>query len=82
MNKPKRGKSFGRTRRDRRLTFGYTQRELAAKLGIKASHVAYLENGHRKPSLALLMRIAKVLNFRPGYIALKVRPELVYFGVR
>jgi len=33
-----------------------SQRELAAAIGVKASHIAYIENGHRKipePSRAL-----------------------------
>ena len=38
-----------------------TQRELAAATGIKASHIAYLENGRRKPSISLINRLAKTL---------------------
>ena len=37
-----------------------TQREVAAKLGVKASHIAYLENGRRYPSPMLLARIIKL----------------------
>jgi transcriptional regulator with XRE-family HTH domain len=28
-----------------------TQRELAAAIGVKASHIAYIENGRRRPSI-------------------------------
>ena len=44
----------------RRQALGLTQRQLAEMLGVKGSHVAYLENGRRKPSLALLKRLADV----------------------
>ena len=56
----------------RRQVFGYTQRELARLVGIKASHIAYLENGRRLPSLRLLVRLAKELNVRPGKLALHI----------
>jgi transcriptional regulator with XRE-family HTH domain len=39
---------------------GLTQREIAAKLGVKASHIAYLENGRRYPSPMLLGKIIKL----------------------
>ena len=38
-----------------------TQRELADRVGVKASHIAYLENGQRGPSLPLIGRIADTL---------------------
>ncbi len=39
---------------------GLTQREMAEHLGVKASHIAYLENGRRFPSGALILRYRKV----------------------
>jgi transcriptional regulator with XRE-family HTH domain len=72
---------FGITIRIRRQVFGYTQRELADLVGVKASHIAYLENGHRLPSLGLLVRLAKELNVRPGKLALQAFPILAEFGV-
>jgi transcriptional regulator with XRE-family HTH domain len=66
-NKPKNcphcGKSLSMTPKwflNIRHFMGLTQRELAVKLGVKASHVAYLENGRRHPSPALLTRYMKV----------------------
>ncbi len=38
-----------------------TQRDLAAAVGIKASHVAYIENGHRRPSISLINRLSETL---------------------
>ena len=43
-----------------REALGMTQREIAAKLGVKASHIAYLENGRRYPSPMLLGKIIKL----------------------
>ena len=40
-------KTLGSVLKDRREFLRLTQRELAAKLGVKASHVAYLENGRQ-----------------------------------
>jgi transcriptional regulator with XRE-family HTH domain len=73
---------FGNTIRIRREAFGYSQRDLARLVGVQASHIAYLENGHRLPSLGLLVRLAKELNVRPGRLALQAFPILTDFGVK
>ncbi|MGH7813825.1 MAG: helix-turn-helix domain-containing protein [Candidatus Binataceae bacterium] len=54
--------SFGAIVRDRRHELSLTQRGLARELDVKASYIAYLENGQRRPSLALLGRIAAALD--------------------
>ena len=46
--------------RDLRLFAELTQREMAKLLGVKSSHVAYLENGRRSPSGDLILRYRKV----------------------
>ena len=43
-----------------RKSRGQTQRQMAATLGVKASHIAYLETGQRKPSGSLVLRMMKV----------------------
>ncbi len=73
---------FGTTIRIRREVFGYSQRELAALVGVKGSHIAYLESGRRLPSFGLLFRLAKELNVRPGKLALQAFPILAEFGVK
>ncbi len=78
----KKNSEFGTTIRIRREVFGYSQRELAALVGVKASHIAYLENGKRLPSLGLLFRLAKELNVRPAKLALQAFPILAEFGVK
>ena len=50
-------RTLGAVVRQARDGAGMTQRELAAAPGIKASHIAYLENGRRKPSISLINRL-------------------------
>ena len=52
-----------------------TQRELAAELGVKASHVAYIEGGMRRPSLSLVRRLAETLGLNKEKLLLLSYPE-------
>ena len=47
--------------RARRNALLLTQQSLARQLGVKASHVALLESGRRRPSLRLMARLAAAL---------------------
>jgi len=67
--------TLGEIIKRRRQTLALTQRGLAALLGVKASHVAYLESGRRRPSLALLKQLADVLNLDRQQIFLLAHPE-------
>jgi transcriptional regulator with XRE-family HTH domain len=58
-----------------RDSFRLTQRELARKLGVKASHVAYIEGGQRRPSLALVRRLADTLGLNKQKLLLLTYPE-------
>ncbi len=42
----------------RRRELGLTQQALSRKLGVRASHIALLENDRRRPSLGLIKRLA------------------------
>lgn len=68
-------KTLGGVIKDRREFLRLTQRELATKLGVKASHVAYLENGRRGPSLGLLKRLSEVLGVKKEDLFLLAHPE-------
>lgn len=46
--------------REARKSMGMKQRELAAKIGIKPTTLSDYETGYRKPSLAVLVRLARV----------------------
>ncbi len=70
-----RKKTLGQVLKNQRAMLGLTQRELARKLDVKPSHVAYLENDRRRPSLALLSRIADVLGLEKEQLFLLAHPE-------
>ena len=59
----------------RREALGLTQRELAAKFGVEPSHVGFIENGQRKPSLKLIARIADVLGLNRQELLVLAHPE-------
>jgi transcriptional regulator with XRE-family HTH domain len=74
MNK----RTLGQAIKQKRLELALTQRELANQLGVKASHVAYIESGRRKPSLTLIRRIADALGLDRQEIFLLSHPEAKY----
>jgi transcriptional regulator with XRE-family HTH domain len=54
---------------------GLTQRSLAEKLGVEASHVAFIEGGRRKPSLKLVARLADILALDKQQLLVLAHPE-------
>ncbi len=66
---------LGRLMKQKRKELALTQRTLAKKLGVEASHVAYLENGKRKPSLTLMARLEDALGVSRQQIFLLSHPE-------
>jgi DNA-binding XRE family transcriptional regulator len=62
--------------KDGRITAKLTQRTLAKRVGIKASHIAYIEAGRRKPSLDLVMRLARALRLNALALATESHPVL------
>ena len=60
----------------RREGLGLTQRSLARRLGVEASHVAFIEGGRRKPSLKLVARIADTLGLDRRQLLLLAHPEV------
>lgn len=71
MNK----KLLGDVVRDARWDHGITQRELAKLVGVKGSHIAYIEGNRRKPSLALLRKIADALGLNRRELLFLAHPE-------
>jgi transcriptional regulator with XRE-family HTH domain len=68
-------KTLGQVLKSQREMLGLTQRELALKLEVKPSHVAYLEKDRRRPSLGLVSRIANVLGLEKEPLFLLAHPE-------
>jgi transcriptional regulator with XRE-family HTH domain len=66
---------LGEYLKTRREALGFTQRELAHKIGVEPSHVAYIEIGQRKPSLKLIARIADVLGLDRQELLVLAHPE-------
>jgi transcriptional regulator with XRE-family HTH domain len=54
--------TFGKVLKKARLSCGLSQRDLARKLGVGTSHIGYLEQGRRRPSLMLLSALANELS--------------------
>jgi transcriptional regulator with XRE-family HTH domain len=71
----KRTRNLGQFLKARRVGLGLTQRSLAQKLGVEASHVAFIESGRRKPSLKLVARIADTLGLDRQDVLLLAHPE-------
>ncbi len=53
-----------------------TQRDLASAVGIKASHVAYIENARRRPSIALINRLSETLGLDAKELLILAHPEV------
>jgi transcriptional regulator with XRE-family HTH domain len=68
-------RTLGPVLKKQRETLGLTQRELACKLNVKPSHVAYLEKDRRRPSLMLLSRLAEVMGLQKEPLFLLAHPE-------
>ncbi len=67
--------TLGKLLQKQRHALGLTQRALAAQLGVKPAHVAYLETDRRRPSLGLLSRIATVLGIDREKLFSLAHPE-------
>jgi transcriptional regulator with XRE-family HTH domain len=57
---------LGRRIRSRRQALGFSQEELAARVGLHRTYVGSLERGERNVSLENILRIAKALAVDPG----------------
>jgi transcriptional regulator with XRE-family HTH domain len=66
---------LGEFLKTRREALGLTQRALAQKLGVEASHVAFIESGRRKPSLKLVARLADTLGLDRQEVLVLAHPE-------
>lgn len=48
--------------RDERIKAGLSQTQLAAKVGVSARYIAFIESGNRTPSFSLAAKIAGVFS--------------------
>ena len=59
---------FSELLKDCRKRCGFTQRELANKLGVASSAVGMYEQGRREPDSTMLLKICAVLNTTTDYL--------------
>jgi transcriptional regulator with XRE-family HTH domain len=59
-------KLFGEVLRARRLEKQLSQEQLSERVDVIRAFISALENGTRQPSLAMILRLAKALNIKPG----------------
>lgn len=69
------GETFGKVLKQARLSLGLSQQALARKMGVRASHIGYLEQGRRRPSLTLLSALADTLGVDKERLFLLSHPE-------
>src|SRR5690348_12095791 len=67
---------FGIELRKARIAAGLTQQVLAERAEIDPVFVSYLENGHRQPSLSVLLSLERVLNLPAGDLVQRVAMAL------
>jgi transcriptional regulator with XRE-family HTH domain len=64
--------------RNARHSMHLTQRDLASMVGVKASHIAYIESEQRNPSLSLLRKLADTLGLNRQELLFLVHPDAKY----
>ena len=70
--------SLGEVIRKARNAQQLTQRDLGQLVGVKSSHIAYIENGRRNPSLTVLRRIADALVLDSRQVLFLAHPDAKY----
>ncbi len=63
--------------RQKRREAGLTQEELAEKAGISISYIGKIEIGLQEPGTKILLKLAKMLNIKPGELPVGVDGELL-----
>ena len=61
---------IGKRIKSKRLFLGYTQEQLADLSNINTSYMSNIENGHKKMSIEVLVRISKALETSIDYLLL------------
>jgi len=72
--------AFGRVLRRLRRKKGYTQEELGFEADLRRTFVSVLELGQQQPSLTTILKLARVLDTRPGKILDLVEQEIQEFS--
>lgn len=65
-------RKFGKRVREARLSFGWSQDELAFKLEVDRSYVSSLERGQRNPTLKTIARVSEAFDLSISELCLGV----------
>ncbi len=68
-------RTLGSVVREARDGARMTQPDLATAVGIRASHIVYIENSHRRPSIPLINRLADTLGLSPRECLVLAHPD-------
>lgn len=68
-------KAFGDRVRELRKRKGWTQKELAARLGVKTPQLTKYETGFNAPTLEKVVELAEILDVSLDYLLLGDRPD-------
>ena len=73
---------FGAALRDARLSAQLTQQVLAERAEVDPVFISFLENGHRQPSLTVVLSLERVLGLDAGELSRRVVKLLASDNVR
>ncbi len=68
---------FGEQLRQLRKAAGFTQEELAFRVGLDRTYISLLERGIKSPTLNTFFRLCKVLNQQPAEIIDRVYQRII-----
>jgi transcriptional regulator with XRE-family HTH domain len=70
---------LGTVLRRRRRQLELTQQDIAHKVGVRANYIGYLERDMRRPSTAVLVKLAKVLDLDREELFFLAHPQVRAF---
>jgi predicted nucleotidyltransferase len=79
---PRKARAVGREVAKLRRDAGLTQKELAESSGVAQSNIAAYESGRRRPSQAMVARLAHAAKPRPSQVLAKQRTKVLALGAR
>jgi len=66
--------AFGIRVREQRKRLGWSQMDMAERVGLHFTYLSQIERGERNPSLVNILRLAKSLNINPAALVSGIEP--------
>lgn len=79
MSRTRRSTTLGAVLRQRRRQFEITQQQVARRVGVRANYIGYLERDMRRPSTAVLAKLARVLDLDREELFFLAHPQMREF---